>query len=155
MGLGFGMAKGAKKRKEKFVGIFAPMYRSDVFNDLSPYAVRILMELKWRYNGYNNGEIGFSIREGVKLCAIGTEKSKKAILELLTHGFIRIRKIGRFTTNESTEFELTFEPYVGRPARHDWKYWPANEGNKIRAKNLHEYLTYLSEYRSTQINQLE
>lgn len=149
------MARKKKKSKSKSVVVFDMMYESQAFKALSPNAVRIFLEFKWRYNGYNNGQVAFSIGQAMKLCRIGSNKAKLAIMELLQTGFIRIRKIGMFTTNMASEYELTFERMGNHEPRNDWRYYPDNEGNKIRAKNLNEYCKNLDEYRSTLINRVK
>lgn len=146
------MARKNKKKGEKFIGIHGKMYKSQAFESLSPNAVRVFIELKWRYNGYNNGEIAFSIGQTQKLCKIGSDKAKIAIMELLHSGFIRIRKIGLFTTNMATEYELTCEKMGNNEPRNEWKYYPDNDGNKIRGKNLNEYHKNLDRYLAKKIN---
>ncbi len=146
------MKKRKKKSGEKYIGIHGQMYKSPAFKTLSPNAVRIFAEMKWRYNGSNNGEISLSIREGAKLCKIGTNKSLSAIMELLHTGLIKIKKLGVFTTNEATEFIITSEKLNNREATNEWRYYPENDGNKIRGKNLFEYLQNLDGYLDTKIN---
>lgn len=146
--------RGKKGKSDKFVGIFSKMYISPAFKGLSPNAVRILIELKWRYNGFNNAEISISIREIKKICSIGSDSATGAIMELLKHGFIRIQRIGLFTTNMASTYELTFEDVGTRKAKNDWGSFPHNMGNKIEGKTLNEYLKNLDEYLADKVNVL-
>jgi hypothetical protein len=76
------------------------------------------------------------------------------LFELLTHGFIYIAKLGEFTTNLASEYTLTFEDMGKKKATNDWRFYPDNDGNKIRGKSLYEYRSNLDRYLATLINRV-
>ncbi len=140
------MARKKKKKGEKFIGIHGKMYTSPAYESLSTNAKVLLTHFKWLYNGRNNGELAISIKQVMKLCRIGSNKATEAILELLYTGFIKVKKIGRFSTNMASEYSLTCEKMGTREPANDWRHYPENNGNKIRGKNLDEYCKNLYSY---------
>lgn len=106
---------------------------SPSFKDLKPMEVRILIELKKRFNGSNNGEISLSCREAAEICKCSKDTSTKAIHGLVRHGFIKYRKKGVFTNRMASTFVLTFEKVNGRQETNDWKVWPHNSEFKTKS----------------------
>jgi hypothetical protein len=100
---------------------------SIAFRDLSPHAVRILLEIMRRYNGKNNGTIPLSCREAATVAQCGKSSAVRFFRELQEHGFITKEKQGYFTVRDAAEWRLTFQPdhRQGRnPApSHDWREW--------------------------------
>lgn len=98
------------------------LFESVAFKDLSPQAVQILLLLKYRFNGSNNGEISLSCREVAAWYGISKGTASAKFKELYLHGFIKPVKKGKFTTRMATVWLLTFERF-GKDATKtdDWK----------------------------------
>jgi hypothetical protein len=101
------------------------MSKSVAFRLLSGPAAKVLIELRSRYNGFNNGRISLSLDEAATLLAMSKSTAKRALEELVKVGFIRLAKQGVFYGRKASEWRLTFEVAEGHPAPHDWKQWQA------------------------------
>ena len=103
------------------------MARSLAFQQLSGVAAKVLIELRTRFNGYNNGRISLSLEEGAALLAMSKSTVKRAMEELVEVGFIRLVRQGRFYGRLASEWRLTFEDFDGQrgTATHEWKQWQA------------------------------
>ena len=135
----------AKKKKpnatgrstsEHFIKIICYMYDSDAFQDLTPIARCIILELRRRFNGSNNGEISLSCREVAKKCKCGKGTASNAFKELNEHGFIKVSKKGFFTGREATTWILTFERLNEHPATNEWKQWRSQKQKKVSLNEL-------------------
>lgn len=82
------------------------------FQHLSPYAAKVLLRLARRFNGANNGRIGFSVRQATAECRIAFNTARKALAELQAKGFIEVVTPGGFSLKDrhSTEWRLTYLP---------------------------------------------
>ena len=88
---------------------------------LSLAARALYVELKHRFNGVNNGQIGLSCRDAGKIIKVSRNTAQRAFLELEYWGFIICRRQGTFGDRKASEYILTCEPYNNRPATMDWK----------------------------------
>lgn len=102
----------ASKTIPRHVRLHHYLLRSAAWQDLSCYARCALVELYAVYNGENNGEIAMSERTlAVKLrCAVPT--ARKALGELVDHGFVRVQQRGSFHRKipHATLWRLTEHP---------------------------------------------
>lgn len=67
------------------------------WKDLSANARAIYLEIMKRYNGSNNGRIGYSVRQGAQELNVSKGTASKAFKELASHGFIVAEQKGSFT----------------------------------------------------------
>ena len=68
--------------------------QSDAVRCLSGPALKILVELRCRYNGYNNGKITLSYEEAARFLGLSKSSVKRAFDELIQVGFIKLKKLG-------------------------------------------------------------
>ncbi len=92
---------------------------------LSGPALKILTELRCRYNGYNNGRIILSYEEAARLLGMSKSTVKRAFDELQKVGFIVLVKQGVWHGRKASEWCVTFVERDGLPATNDWKQWQA------------------------------
>jgi hypothetical protein len=93
-------------------------------------AVRLLIEIWWRYNGRNNGAIPYSVDEAAEFLDCSPNTIRRWFRELREAGFIVLMRGGSFHQktgqHRAREWRLTMEPYLGRPATHDYRDFPEN-----------------------------
>lgn len=99
--------------------------QSSAFRLLSGPAVKVLIELRCRFNGFNNGKISLSLDEAAVLLGMSKSTGKRALEELKEVGFVRLAKQGVFLGRRASEWRITFESMAGEHATHDWKQWQA------------------------------
>jgi hypothetical protein len=94
------------RSKRKFLQLYTNVKRSKAYHQLTSYARSLLFELIDRYNGCNNGMIGFGVREAVYElgCCKGTVSN--AMRELDDTGLARPTKIGAWRGKRATEWRL-------------------------------------------------
>lgn len=98
-----------RKGKSKFIMIESYVKLSVAFQSLSPNARSVYIEIKWRYDGTNNGRIGLGERDLAAELGIGRDTARRALQELLTTGFITKAKASGFNIKHraATEWRLT------------------------------------------------
>ena len=84
------------KNLPRYVRLFHWMMDSEAWKDLSGNARAIYLEISKRYNGTNNGQIVYSLREATRELKIGTSTAKRAFDELQDHGFVVAEQRGHF-----------------------------------------------------------
>jgi DNA-binding transcriptional MocR family regulator len=99
------------------------MVQSPAWRTLSGAAVKVWIELRARYNKYNNGRLTLSVREAADLLGIGDATAWRAFQELQGRGFICLRKRGRWYGRQASEWESTDLPVDGKLATRDWNNW--------------------------------
>jgi len=98
-----------RKGKGKFVMIEKYMFDSDAWMALSCVDRCLYLEFLKRYDGFNNGRIGFSCREAVALLRIGKSTASRSFKNLEDKGFIEVTKRSGFNIKGrvSNEHRLT------------------------------------------------
>lgn len=132
------MKKKIKSNKlGRFIAIPYNMFESPAFKDLSSSAVSVLLLLKYRFNGSNNGEISLSCREVAAWCGMSKGTASIKFKELYLHGFIKPSIKGKFTIRLATTWILTFERSInGEPKTDDWKRY---DRNQKKVPNIERY----------------
>src|SRR5947207_594473 len=106
-----GAMSGRRKRGKwaPFVQLFHWMLDSKAWRDLDGNARAIYVQLQRRYNGTNNGRIGYSARQGADDLKIGKATAARALRSLQAHGFIVVEKCGAFhlKIRHASEYRLT------------------------------------------------
>jgi CTP-dependent riboflavin kinase len=106
-------AKGRSCRDAKHVRSYKWEINSQAYQSLHPYARCLLVELKLKYDGENNGRISMSIREAQRRLGVGRKAAMRGFSELRDRRFIELRKQGMFENGMASEWELT-EYSVGK-----------------------------------------
>ena len=70
--------------------------RTEAYTHLSVHGRAALLELLYRFNGANNGEIQISVRQLGKALNCGKNKAGDVFLELQDKGWIKYNKKGSF-----------------------------------------------------------
>lgn len=101
--------KHKRKGKSKFIMIEAYVKRSAAWKALTPIERNAYIEVKWRYDGLNNGRIGLGCRELGDELGMGRDTAKRALNRLLAIGFIDKTKPSAFHVKNRavTEWRLT------------------------------------------------
>ena len=115
--------RGNSKRQGQYFGLSYSMAHSLAFRSLSGGALKVLLELRCRYNGANNGKLFLSYQEAADLLGMGKSTAARAFRELMEKGFIRLAAPGHFYGRRATEWILTDCPFQGHPATRDWQAW--------------------------------
>lgn len=107
----------------RFVALPYNLLESPAWEDLSPQAALIYIEVKRRYNGQNNGDIPLSCREAAKVARCGKGTVSRKLAELVTHGFIKSSSKGHFRNRHATTWILTCEVFERQSPSNEWKLW--------------------------------
>ncbi|WP_420408286.1 hypothetical protein [Hoeflea sp.] len=101
--------KHKRKGKSKFVMIDGYVKRSDAWKALTPVERNAYIEVKWRYDGTNNGRIGLGCRELGEELNMSRGTADRALLGLQSKGFIAKAKSSGFNVKNrsATEWRLT------------------------------------------------
>lgn len=116
---------------ERWVGLPHWMLNSTAWQLLSPNAVKQLIEVWRRYNGVNNGEISYSVREAAGI-GLHRNKAGRALQELVDSGFLKVARDSSFTvkTREARLWTITALPMPnGTPATKEFM------GGKFRTQS--------------------
>jgi hypothetical protein len=106
------MSKRTKQKESRHVRLYHWVLKSEAWRSLSPKARALYVEVATRYNGSNNGRIGFSVRDAAKALHIGKHAASTAFAELQDRGFLVIEKRSAFSLKikMATEWRLTEFP---------------------------------------------
>jgi hypothetical protein len=87
-----------------------PNGNSPAYLSLSCPSRALLVEVTRLYNGRNNGQIGFSVRQASERCNIARGTAHRAFAELQERGFIELVTKGAFSRKSphASEWQLTF-----------------------------------------------
>lgn len=85
-----------KSKTHRYVALHHWQMNTAAWKDLSANARAIYLEINKRYNGANNGRIGYSVREAAKELKISKATAARAFRELEDHGFIVAEQKGSF-----------------------------------------------------------
>lgn len=117
-------ATGRSERAERFWMLTFSMARSPAFRSLSGAAVKVLVELRCRFDGENNGRLHLSYSEAAKLLGLGKATIHRAFDELQVKGFLRLTRRGARFCRLASEWLCTDIPAAkGEPAENDWRRW--------------------------------
>ncbi|MGE0283323.1 MAG: hypothetical protein AB7F09_15835 [Parvibaculaceae bacterium] len=135
------MAKSRFKRKgkTKFVMIEGYIMRSPAWAALTPNDRAAYLELKWRYDGVNNGRIGLGCRELAKALQSSKNTAHRSLEKLIQTGFLAKGKPSGFNVKNrvSTEWRLTEYgcDVSGQMATKDFMRWQPEE----KTQSHHRY----------------
>jgi hypothetical protein len=89
-----------------------------------------------RYNGFNNGEIGLSIRGAARECRISKSTAGRALKELQEKGFLRLTTPASFSykLRHAPEWAMTEYSAGSTPATKELARWQAPQ-KKARSQN--------------------
>ena len=108
---------------EQYTKLSYRMLRSDAFRSLSGGALKVYLELRYRFNGGNNGRLTLAMDEAARLLGIGKATAVRAFAELIEKGFITLVKRGQWYGRMASEYAVTDKPIDGQQPTNEWKNW--------------------------------
>jgi hypothetical protein len=106
------LPNGRDKGDGRHVRLEHYLLKTEAWRSLDPVARAIYIELKYRYNGSNNGRIRYGIREAAADLRVGKSTAARALAALTERGFIIAASRGHFDRKirHSSEWLLTEYP---------------------------------------------
>jgi len=119
------------QKNKRFVLFDYDQIESEAFRYLSGGALKLLIMVRKRFNGINNGHISFSVREGRDLLGYSMNTVARYFDELVDKGFLRIKEKGSFSYKKrhATTWIITCEEYNNEKSR-DFKHWIKTDRKK-------------------------
>ena len=119
------------QKYKRFVLFDYEQIESQAFKYLTGGALKLLIMVRKRFNGINNGFVSFSIREGNDLLGYAPNTIKRYFDELVDKGFLRIKEKGSFTYKKrhATTWIITSDEYNHQKSR-DFKHWIKTDRKK-------------------------
>lgn len=116
-------SKGRSTLGGKHIRIDKYIKESLAWGSLSPEAKALYFEIKYLFNGHNNGCIGLSLKKAGELSNMRRKRVEKAFDDLLQKGFIKRTRQGLFHKGLASEYALTEYELNGKKATKDFMYW--------------------------------
>lgn len=116
-------AKG--RSKGNFVMVRHDIMKSAAWRSLSTNARCVWLEIMFRYNGNNNGEIPLGCREAGELCNISKNTAAQAFKELQKKGLVKVGIASDFNhkCKRSTRWIITHEVFDKKSPTNEWRDW--------------------------------
>lgn len=120
----YSKSKGREAPK-RYVMLEFYMLNSDAWRALSCGGRSAYVEMKKRYNGANNGHIGYGVRDMADALGCADNTAGKYIKELVKKGFLKYRIKGAFNCKKrlASEYIITEYEYNGKLATKDFMRW--------------------------------
>ncbi len=101
------------------------MLACKAWKSLKPVVRAIYIEVAQRYNGSNNGNISFSVRQAAEAVHCSKDTASNAFHELEDKGFLKRNVCGSFDWKKrhATTWILTVHPYKNQLATKDFMRW--------------------------------
>jgi hypothetical protein len=95
------------------------------FKTLTGNAVKLLLYIRQRFNGANNGQISYSVREAAELLRCSKDTAGRAFQELVEHRLLAPTSKGAFhvKVRHATTWRITFEHTNGHGATNEYAHW--------------------------------
>jgi Helix-turn-helix domain len=96
-------------RKDRYFALHHYMLNTDAWKGLSANARAVYVQIGFRYDGFNNGRIAFSVRDAAKECGLAKDTASRALKELVDLGFIEETRHGGLSrkTRIASEWRMT------------------------------------------------
>lgn len=133
----YARAKGRSSKDARHVRLHHWLLNSAAYCDLKPLSRALLVEFYKRFNGMNNGEFYFSVRDAAESLGVARNTAHKAIRELIAKGFIKPNVVGSFhwKGGDATTWILTEHEYGGSLPTKDFMRWRPNDENQKPVSN--------------------
>ena len=117
---------------KRFVQLNYYLIKSNAFKEVSGGAFKLYIKVRERFNGVNNGEIGFSVRDASNKLGIAPMTAHKYFKELEEKGFLKTRVKGsyNFKSRHATTWIITAERYNHKAPSNDFMSWIKYDANK-------------------------
>lgn len=113
---------------ERFIRLNHALLKTEAWGSLTCAQRCVYLALCMVYNGFNNGQIGLSVRQAAKLANCNKDTAAAALKTLETRGFIERMTPGAFSLKirHSALYRLTHLPVEDAPqipATCDYRTW--------------------------------
>lgn len=144
-------ATGRSEGEGQFLPLPYSMVRSAAFRSLSGPALKVWIEVRARFNGANNGRLSLSWDEAAEKLGLSKTTVGRAFRELITKGFLRLRRAGHWYGRRAAEYIATDVKYDGHPATRDWERWrpDADEKRNPVSRRSRQPASAPTEYRAS------
>src|SRR3984957_12792755 len=98
-----------EERKDRYFALHHYMLKTDAWRALSAPARAVYIQIGFRYDGFNNGRIAFSVRDAASECGLANNTANNAFKELVALGFIEETRHGGLSrkTRIASEWRMT------------------------------------------------
>jgi len=130
----------SKKRPDHippYIKLRYDMLEHPAFETLSSGAFKLVIYVRKRFNGRNNGQIAFSVREAAGLLRCSKDTAGRYFKELVDHRLLEPIVKGDFDwkVKHATTWRVTFEHMNGRAGTNDFTHFkPAPDGPTTRTE---------------------
>jgi hypothetical protein len=120
-----------KKYEGRYVKLDHLVLRHPAFETLTGRAVKLLIYVYMRYNGSNNGQISFSVREAAALLRCSKDTAAATFRELVEHLLLEEIVKGAFSlkARHATTWRITLATAPDHPATNDYTHWQPSATN--------------------------
>lgn len=119
---------------ERWIGLTYEVLTSKKFRQLPGSALKILLEICSRHNGYNNRHIVCSYKQLADTLGMSKSTVSAGLERLITDGFIVCTSLGYFVGRRASTWEITFLRSEGYEPTHLWK--PPEQRPLVHRPNL-------------------
>ena len=123
------------KHGPRYIQVFHWVMKTVAWQALTPNERCIYLEVKKRFNGSNNGEIGLGVREAADAIQVGKTTAHHALKRLTELGFIEVVTPSGFNRKNrmATEWLLTEfkNDITGELAKKTFTKWRADEKSTV------------------------
>ena len=123
-------ATGRNEPSDQFAKLTYHMLASDAWRSLRGPSVKVFLELRTKYNGYNNGKLSLSYQIAAVRLGLSKTTVKRAFDELQEKGFVKLRASGQWYGRRAAEWIVTDCSYNGHPPTRDWRGWRSTKKQK-------------------------
>lgn len=124
-----------RKGKSKFIMLDGYLIRSAAWKALPPVDRALYLEMKWAYDGRNNGRIGMGCRELASALHISKDTANRSLDNLQAKGFIAKTKLSGFNVKNRAATEWRLTEYncdvTGELATKNFTKWTPEEKNTV------------------------
>ena len=129
-------ATGRSAGAERFWMLTYSMATSAAFRSLGGAALKVLVELRCKFDGTNNGELFLSYKDAAEKLGLGRASIHRAFAELQDKGFVRQTRAGHWYSHRAATWAVTDRPIqAGEPAPNDWRRWQPRKQNSVPIRN--------------------
>jgi hypothetical protein len=98
-----------EERKDRYFALHHYMLKTDAWRALSAPARAVYIQIGFRYDGFNNGRIAFSVRDAASECGLAKDTANRSFKELVDLGFIEETRHGGLSrkTRIASEWRMT------------------------------------------------
>jgi hypothetical protein len=111
------------------------LLNSEALRTASPRAIKVLLALCAKHNGFNNGAIGLGFRELAEwLNSQNHAATSRALCQLIERGLVTLERDYPRGQRLAREYRLTFVPAGDDPATNDYLNWKPGDAGTCRKR---------------------